>query len=79
MAMKISRRDTMQLSATALAGLSFGQLRAGAAAAELATELRQTHPLLPIAIITANIQDEIIARARHQRSVRPQAYHQRWP
>jgi CheY-like chemotaxis protein len=31
---------------------------------ELAAELRQTHPRLPIAIITANIQDEIIARAR---------------
>jgi CheY-like chemotaxis protein len=31
---------------------------------ELAAELRQAHPELPIAIITANIQDEIIARAR---------------
>jgi len=31
---------------------------------ELATELRRVHPDLPIAIITANIQDEIIARAR---------------
>ena len=31
---------------------------------ELAAELREAHPELPIAIITANIQDEIIARAR---------------
>jgi CheY-like chemotaxis protein len=30
----------------------------------LAAELREHHPSLPIAIITANIQDEIIARAR---------------
>jgi CheY-like chemotaxis protein len=31
---------------------------------ELAAELRRKHPELPIAIITANIQDEIVARAR---------------
>jgi CheY-like chemotaxis protein len=31
---------------------------------QLAEELRAKHPDLPIAIITANIQDEIIARAR---------------
>ncbi|MDB5524739.1 MAG: response regulator [Rhizobium sp.] len=31
---------------------------------ELAAELRASHPNMPIAIITANIQDEIIARAR---------------
>ncbi|MDO6416712.1 response regulator [Sphingomonas sp. BIUV-7] len=31
---------------------------------QLAEELRALHPDLPIAIITANIQDEIIARAR---------------
>ena len=31
---------------------------------ELATELRALYPDLPIAIITANIQDEIVARAR---------------
>lgn len=31
---------------------------------ELAAELRLLHPGMPIAIITANIQDEIIARAR---------------
>ena len=30
----------------------------------LATELREARPTMPIAIITANIQDEIIARAR---------------
>jgi len=30
----------------------------------LAAEIRETHPTMPIAIITANIQDEIIARAR---------------
>jgi CheY-like chemotaxis protein len=29
-----------------------------------ATELRRNYPELPIAIITANIQDEILARAR---------------
>lgn len=31
---------------------------------ELADELRALHPEMPIAIITANIQDEVIARAR---------------
>jgi CheY-like chemotaxis protein len=31
---------------------------------ELAAELRQSHPQMPIAIITANVQNEIIARAR---------------
>lgn len=31
---------------------------------ELASELRDMRPDMPIAIITANIQDEIIARAR---------------
>ncbi len=31
---------------------------------DLAAELRASHPEMPIAIITANIQDEIIARAR---------------
>lgn len=30
----------------------------------LATEIREAHPVMPIAIITANIQDEIISRAR---------------
>jgi CheY-like chemotaxis protein len=30
---------------------------------QLAAELRQSHPELPIAIITANIQDEVVARA----------------
>ena len=31
---------------------------------ELAAELRALHPSMPIAVITANIQDEVIARAR---------------
>lgn len=31
---------------------------------ELAAELREQHADLPIAIITANIQDEVVARAR---------------
>jgi CheY-like chemotaxis protein len=31
---------------------------------QLAEELRALHPDMPIAIITANIQDEVIARAR---------------
>lgn len=31
---------------------------------ELAAELRARYPVMPIAVITANIQDEIIARAR---------------
>lgn len=31
---------------------------------ELATQLRAKDPKMPIAIITANIQDEVIARAR---------------
>ncbi|MCB5177209.1 MULTISPECIES: response regulator transcription factor [Microvirga] len=31
---------------------------------ELAAEVRSAHPTMPIAVITANIQDEVIARAR---------------
>lgn len=31
---------------------------------ELAAELRASYPTMPIAVITANIQDEVIARAR---------------
>jgi CheY-like chemotaxis protein len=31
---------------------------------ELAAEIRSSHPTMPIAMITANIQDEVIARAR---------------
>jgi CheY-like chemotaxis protein len=31
---------------------------------QLAEEVRTLHPAMPIAIITANIQDEVIARAR---------------
>jgi len=31
---------------------------------QLAAELRAIHPMMPIAVITANIQDEVIARAR---------------
>lgn len=31
---------------------------------ELAAELRASHPNMPIAVITANVQDEIIARVR---------------
>jgi CheY-like chemotaxis protein len=31
---------------------------------ELASEIRSTYPTMPIAVITANIQDEVIARAR---------------
>jgi CheY-like chemotaxis protein len=31
---------------------------------ELAAEIRELHPTLPIAVITANVQDEVIARVR---------------
>ena len=31
---------------------------------ELAAEIRSIYPTMPIAVITANIQDEVIARAR---------------
>lgn len=31
---------------------------------ELAAELREAYPQMPIAIVTANVQNEIIARAR---------------
>ncbi len=31
---------------------------------ELAAELRTSHPTMPIAVITANVQDEIIAKVR---------------
>ena len=30
----------------------------------LAAELREIHPVMPMAVITANVQDEVIARAR---------------
>ncbi len=31
---------------------------------ELASDLRDAHPNMPIAVITANVQDEIVARVR---------------
>src|SRR5690606_1652384 len=31
---------------------------------ELAAELRGAHPTMPIAVITANVQDEIVSRVR---------------
>jgi CheY-like chemotaxis protein len=31
---------------------------------DFAAELRELHPGMPIAVITANVQDEVIARAR---------------
>jgi CheY-like chemotaxis protein len=31
---------------------------------DLASELRASHPNMPIAVITANVQDEVIARVR---------------
>jgi CheY-like chemotaxis protein len=31
---------------------------------DLAGEIRSSHPTMPIAVVTANIQDEVIARAR---------------
>ena len=31
---------------------------------ELVARIRQTHPKMPVAVVSANIQDEIIARAR---------------
>ncbi len=31
---------------------------------QLAQEFRSSHPELPIAVVTANIQDEVVARAR---------------
>ena len=31
---------------------------------ELAGEIRSNHPTMPIAVITANVQDEVISRAR---------------
>ena len=31
---------------------------------ELAAEIRAMHPTMPIAVITANVQDEVVTRAR---------------
>jgi CheY-like chemotaxis protein len=31
---------------------------------DLAAELRAMHPMMPIAVITANVQDEVLMRAR---------------
>jgi CheY-like chemotaxis protein len=31
---------------------------------DLAAELRALHPSMPIAVITANVQDEVVTRAR---------------
>jgi CheY-like chemotaxis protein len=31
---------------------------------DLAAELRALHPSMPIAVITANVQDEVVMRAR---------------
>lgn len=36
---------------------------------ELASELRQAYPSMPIAIVTANVQDEVIARARELNAI----------
>jgi CheY-like chemotaxis protein len=31
---------------------------------ELVARIRQTHPAMPVAVVSANLQDEIVARAR---------------
>lgn len=59
--------QAVQANAIDIAVLDFNM--PGKDGLELAAELRQTYPQMPIAIITANVQDEIIARARELNTV----------
>jgi CheY-like chemotaxis protein len=54
--------DSLKRNTVDLAVLDFNM--PGMDGLELAAELRRTYPDMPIAIITANLQDEIVARAR---------------
>jgi CheY-like chemotaxis protein len=54
--------DTVEKHSVDLAVLDFNM--PGKDGLQLAAELRQAYPHMPIAIVTANLQDEIIARAR---------------
>jgi CheY-like chemotaxis protein len=54
--------DAVKANAVDIAVLDFNM--PGRDGLELAAELRQSYPQMPIAIITANVQNEIIARAR---------------
>lgn len=54
--------DAVKSNAVDLAVLDFNM--PGKDGLELAAELRESYPRMPIAIITANVQNEIIARAR---------------
>lgn len=54
--------DVVKTHAVDVAVLDFNM--PGKDGLELAAHLRQSHPQMPIAIITANVQNEIIARAR---------------
>jgi len=54
--------DVVKAHAVDVAVLDFNM--PGKDGLELAAQLRQSHPQMPIAIITANVQNEIIARAR---------------
>lgn len=54
--------DVLKANAVDLAVLDFNM--PGRDGLELAAELRKAYPDMPIAIITANVQNEIIARAR---------------
>jgi CheY-like chemotaxis protein len=36
---------------------------------ELVAKIRQTHPKMPVALVSANLQDEILARARELNAV----------
>jgi len=54
--------DAVKSNAVDLAVLDFNM--PGKDGLELAAELRESYPSMPIAIITANVQNEIIARAR---------------
>ena len=54
--------DAVKVNAVDLAVLDFNM--PGKDGLELAAELRESYPSMPIAIITANVQNEIIARAR---------------
>ncbi len=56
-ALELIERETVDLAL-----IDFNM--AGKNGLELASELRVLRPEMPIAIVTANIQDEIIARAR---------------
>ena len=54
--------DAISAGAVALALVDFNM--PGTDGLELVARIRKTHPKMPVAVVSANVQDEIIGRAR---------------